>query len=47
MAEKLTTYDPAEDLTSTGAATFRAEAFETKDAGYIAHGWASRPEPRA
>jgi probable addiction module antidote protein len=38
MAEKLTTYDPAEDLTSDGAvATFMAEAFETKDAGYIAH----------
>jgi probable addiction module antidote protein len=38
MAEKLTTYDPAEDLTSDIAvATFMAEAFETKDAGYIAH----------
>jgi len=38
MAEKLTTYDPAEDLTSDGAiATFMAEAFETKDAGTIAH----------
>jgi probable addiction module antidote protein len=38
MAEKLTTYDPAENLTSDGAvATFMAEAFETKDAGYIAH----------
>jgi probable addiction module antidote protein len=38
MAEKLTTYDPAEDLTSDSAiATFMAEAFETKDAGYIAH----------
>ena len=38
MAEKLTTYDPAEDLTSDVAvATFMAEAFETKDAGYIAH----------
>jgi probable addiction module antidote protein len=38
MTEKLTTYDPAEDLTSDGAvATFMAEAFETKDAGYIAH----------
>jgi probable addiction module antidote protein len=37
MAEKLTTYDPAEDLTSDDAvATFMAEAFETKDAGYIA-----------
>jgi probable addiction module antidote protein len=38
MAEKLTTYDPAEDLTSDEAiATFMAEAFETEDAGYIAH----------
>lgn len=38
MAEKLTTYDPAEDLTSDVAvATFMAEAFETEDAGYIAH----------
>jgi probable addiction module antidote protein len=38
MAEKLTTYDPAEDLTSDGAvAIFMSEAFETKDAGYIAH----------
>jgi probable addiction module antidote protein len=38
MAEKLTTYDPAEDLTSSKAiATFMAEAFETEDAGYIAH----------
>jgi probable addiction module antidote protein len=38
MAEKLTTYDPAEDLASDSAiATFMAEAFETEDAGYIAH----------
>ena len=38
MAEKLTTYDPAEDLTSDEAiAFFMAEAFETSDAGYIAH----------
>ena len=38
MAEKLTTYDPAEDLTSNKAiATFMAEAFATEDAGYIAH----------
>ncbi len=38
MAEKLSTYDPAEDLTSDKAiATFMAEAFETEDAGYIAH----------
>jgi probable addiction module antidote protein len=38
MPQKLTTYDPAEDLTSDAAiATFMAEAFETSDAGYIAH----------
>jgi probable addiction module antidote protein len=38
MTEKLTTYDPAEDLDSEKAvATFMAEAFETEDAGYIAH----------
>ena len=38
MAEKLTNYDPAEDLSSNKAiATFMAEAFETEDAGYIAH----------
>lgn len=38
MAEKLTTYDPAEDLISDKAiATFTAEAFDTEDAGYIAH----------
>jgi probable addiction module antidote protein len=38
MAEKLTTYDPAEDLTSDEAvATFIAEAFQTEDSGYIAH----------
>jgi probable addiction module antidote protein len=38
MAEKLTTYDPAEDLTSDETmAAFMAEAFETNDAGYIAH----------
>lgn len=38
MAKKLTTYDPAEDLTSDKAvALFMAEAFETQDAGYIAH----------
>jgi probable addiction module antidote protein len=36
--EKLTAYDPAEDLTSDkGIATFMAEAFATEDAGYIAH----------
>jgi probable addiction module antidote protein len=38
VAGKLTTYDPAEDLTSDRAvATFMAEAFETEDASYIAH----------
>lgn len=38
MTEKLTLYDPAEDLVSdTAIATFMAEAFETEDAGYIAH----------
>lgn len=38
MSEKLTTYDPAEDLTSDAAiATFMSAAFETEDAGYIAH----------
>ena len=38
MAEKLTTYDPAEDLTTDDAvAVFMAEAFQTNDAGYIAH----------
>ena len=38
MAEKLTTYDPAEDLSSNEAvASFMAEALETNDADYIAH----------
>lgn len=38
MAEKLTPYDPAEDLTSDKAiAAFMAEAFKTGDARYIAH----------
>ena len=38
MAGKLTTYDPADDLTSDKAiAAFMAEAFKTADAGYIAH----------
>ena len=38
VAEKLRTYDPAEDLTSDAAiATFMAEAFASEDAGYIAH----------
>jgi len=35
---ELTTYDPAEDLTSDAAiATFMAEAFASGDPGYIAH----------
>ena len=38
MTEKLTTYDPAEDLATDGAvALFMAQAFETNDAGYDAH----------
>ena len=38
MAEKLTNYDPAEDLASDEAvAMFMTEAFETQDAAYIAH----------
>lgn len=38
MIEKLTTYDPAEDLTTSDAvAVFMTEAFETGDAAYIAH----------
>ncbi len=38
MAEKLTTYDPAEDLDSDEAiAAFMAGAFETGDAGFIAY----------
>ena len=37
-AQKLTTYDPAEDLPSEKAiALLMAEAFQTSDAGYIAH----------
>jgi probable addiction module antidote protein len=38
MGEKLTAYDPAEDLLSDEAiAVFMEEAFKTEDAGYIAH----------
>lgn len=38
MTEKLTTFDPAEALTSDeSVAVFMADAFETGDAGYIAH----------
>jgi probable addiction module antidote protein len=38
MAEKLTKYDPAEDLASDEAiATFMAEAFQTNDVAYISH----------
>ncbi len=36
--KKLTKFDPAEALTSDEAiATFMADAFESEDAGYIAH----------
>ncbi len=38
MIEKLTTFDPAELLTSDEAvAAFMADAFESGDAGYVAH----------
>jgi probable addiction module antidote protein len=38
MKEKLTNYDPAEDLGSDEAITaFMAEAFQTNDVGYISH----------
>ncbi len=38
MPEKLTSFDPAELLTSDEAvAAFMADAFEAADAGYIAH----------
>ena len=38
MTEKLSPFDPAEGLTSDEAiAAFMAEAFESNDAGYIAH----------
>lgn len=38
MGETLTPFDPAEGLTSDEAiAAFMEEAFETEDAGYIAH----------
>src|SRR4051794_34444599 len=38
MGEKLTNYDPAEDLLSDEAiAVFMEQAFKTEDAGYIAH----------
>lgn len=38
MAEKLTTYDPAEDLGGEEAiAVYMAEAFQTNDTAYIAH----------
>jgi probable addiction module antidote protein len=38
MSEKLTNYDPAEDLLSDEAiAVFMEEAFKTEDADYIAH----------
>lgn len=38
VSEKLSSYDPAEDLSSDKAiASFMAQAFETNDAAYIAH----------
>ena len=38
MAEKLSIYDPAEDLaTDEAVAIFMAEAFHTNDVAYIAH----------
>jgi probable addiction module antidote protein len=38
MAEKLTAYDPAEDLVSDeGIAYFMGEAFKTQDPAFIAH----------
>lgn len=38
MDEKLTSYDPAEDLGSDEAvAVFMEEAFKTEDSAYIAH----------
>lgn len=38
MAEKLTAYDPADDLLNDeGIETFMTAAFETEDAAYIAH----------
>lgn len=38
MAEKLTTFDPAEGLTTDEAvAGFMAEAFASADAAYVAH----------
>ena len=38
MTEKLTPYDPAEDLgTAAAIAIFMAEALQTNDAGYVAH----------
>lgn len=38
VSEKLSSYDPAEDLSTDEAiSSFMAEAFETNDAAYIAH----------
>jgi probable addiction module antidote protein len=38
VSEKLSSYDPAEDLSSDAAiASYMAQAFETNDAAYIAH----------
>jgi probable addiction module antidote protein len=38
VSEKLSIYDPAEDLLSdSGIATYMSEALATNDVGYIAH----------
>lgn len=38
VSEKLSSYDPVEDLSSDAAiASFMAQAFETNDSAYIAH----------
>jgi len=38
VVERLTVYDPSEDLTCDAAiAIFMAEAFASGDAGYVAH----------
>jgi len=38
MAERLTPYNPADDLgTDEAIAIFMAEAFQTNDVGYISH----------
>jgi probable addiction module antidote protein len=47
MARKAIVYDPAEDLVSAEAiALFLSEAFQTEDAGYIAHALGVVARPR-